>query len=147
MRRLAESVRHTEAYLKFLDESRLKTLERIGNDSALVAQLYGYWWRPNDDRKKALCEVHRHHANGSQSTGYRGIRRTDFEFFNQPRRFYPELGKNSILYGFFHGNISSGKRKISINTHPDSLFNDRLGVLTPPIMKPFMTKQCSLPGF
>lgn len=124
LRRLAESVRHTQTYLAFLEESRRATLERIANDEKLMQRIERYDHDLSDDlRKFTLREIHKHHANASQKTCFAGIRRTNVGFFEEARQYYPRFKMQILVAGYFNGKANNGQRAISINTHPDTQFD------------------------
>lgn len=131
---LAKSLRHSQAYLSLLDNSRKGTLELIKQDNFLIRQLKK-WSLGLDTWKREWSEnilrrIHRHqvtatrHALQTQTTITKTpINKTPIHFFEQPYRHGRKKGRSfqRVKGGSFHGKLGFAEtRKIKINLHSDT---------------------------
>ncbi|MCB9982423.1 MAG: hypothetical protein H6861_01940 [Rhodospirillales bacterium] len=129
MLHISETIRHSQTYLDFLENSRDLTLRSIQDDRGLLESIAHYLVSCENDQKAVIQAVNLYQAAASCEASDFDFGETSIVFFEEAKRYYKQSNAICILNGSSVCNLKTGSRKIKINTHDDTGFRTSLNAL------------------
>ncbi|HOO81265.1 MAG TPA: hypothetical protein PK513_02040 [Alphaproteobacteria bacterium] len=130
MLHISETIRHSQTYLDFLENSRDLTLRSIQDDRGLLESIVHYPVSCENDQKAVIQAVNLYQAAASCEASDFDFGETNIVFFEEAKRYYKQSNAIRILNGSSACNLKTGSRKIKINTHDDAGFRNPLKALS-----------------
>ena len=131
MLHISNTIRHSQTYMDFLENSRDLTLRSIQDDRDLLENIEHYPVSCENDRKAVIQAVNLYQAGAScEASGFFDFEDTNIVFFEEAKRHYKQSNAIRLLNGSSVCNLKTGSRKIKINTHEDAGFHNPLKALS-----------------